>query len=263
MIKSICIEKIFTEVDFYDRFAEAAKAGFSHVEFWSWSTKDLDRVMAELDKHGLSVASISGDQGYSLVCADEREGYLEYLRRSIEAAKTLDCPTLVVHSDAIGPTARFPPPQRTSPTRRSSRQPSKRCGKAASWRARRDAPSCSKRSTPIHSPDATCMTAKQRVASSTTSTRPTCASSTTSGTWSRWREISKPPHARLEAVLDTSISPIHAEGTNRARGPSISRHSINRLSTSDTMGSSDSNSRQRPIHGMPARPFVRSSARFG
>lgn len=103
MIKSICIEKIFTEVDFYNRFAEVAKAGFSHVEFWSWSTKDLGRVMAELGKHGLSVASISGDQDYSLVCADEREGYLEYLRRSIEAAKTLGCPTLVVHSDAIGP----------------------------------------------------------------------------------------------------------------------------------------------------------------
>ena len=46
MDKSICIEKIFTEVDFYDRFAEVAKEGFSHVEFWSWSTKDLGRVTA-------------------------------------------------------------------------------------------------------------------------------------------------------------------------------------------------------------------------
>ena len=103
MDKSICIEKIFTEVDFYDRFAEVAKEGFSHVEFWSWSTKDLGRVTAELRAHNLSVASISGDQDYSLVCADEREGYLDYLRRSIEAAKALRCPTLVVHSDAIGP----------------------------------------------------------------------------------------------------------------------------------------------------------------
>ena len=58
MQKSICIEKIFTEVDFYDRFAEVAKEGFSHVEFWSWSTKDLGRVTAELRAHNLSVASI-------------------------------------------------------------------------------------------------------------------------------------------------------------------------------------------------------------
>ena len=103
MQKSICIEKIFTEVDFYDRFKEAAEAGFSHVEFWSWSAKDLARVSDELRTWNLSVASISGDQEYSLVCTKERDGYLDYLQRSLEAARLLECPTLVVHSDAIGP----------------------------------------------------------------------------------------------------------------------------------------------------------------
>ncbi len=109
MVKSLCIEKLFTEVDFYERFEQAANAGFTHVEFWSWSTKDLQRVEDELARWHLSVASISGDQEYSLIRADEREAYLDYLRRSMEAAKRLGCPTLVIHSDAIGPDGRIAP----------------------------------------------------------------------------------------------------------------------------------------------------------
>ena len=52
MKKSICIEKIFLEYDFYARLAKVAEAGFQYVEFGYWPGRDISRIKAECDKHG-------------------------------------------------------------------------------------------------------------------------------------------------------------------------------------------------------------------
>jgi hydroxypyruvate isomerase len=45
MIKlASCIEMMFTEFPFEERFAEAKKLGFAGVEFWGWENKDLAAV---------------------------------------------------------------------------------------------------------------------------------------------------------------------------------------------------------------------------
>ena len=44
MKRCACIDTLYTELDFYERF-EAAKAdGFDAVEFWDWRIRDLDKV---------------------------------------------------------------------------------------------------------------------------------------------------------------------------------------------------------------------------
>ena len=43
MKKSICIEMLFTEVPFEDRFGRTKEAGFDYLEFWSWKDKDIQR----------------------------------------------------------------------------------------------------------------------------------------------------------------------------------------------------------------------------
>jgi len=101
MKKSICIEKIFLELDFYERFQAVADAGFHYVEFWSWENKDLPRVKELCERYHLQVASISGDKDYSLILDEEREKYLYYFKRSLEVARTLSCHVLVLHSNAI------------------------------------------------------------------------------------------------------------------------------------------------------------------
>lgn len=101
MKKSICIEKIFLEVDFYDRFKCVADAGFSHVEFWNWHDKDLARVASLCQSLGLTVASISGDFRFTPFVPGEREPYLDYLRQSIDAAIGLGCENIVVHSNGM------------------------------------------------------------------------------------------------------------------------------------------------------------------
>lgn len=101
MKKSICIEKIFLEVSFYERFKCVKDAGFEYVEFWTWEDKDVDRVIALLGEHNLKVASISGDRIYSLIINEERGQYLEYLAKSLGVAQRLKCKHVVVHSNGI------------------------------------------------------------------------------------------------------------------------------------------------------------------
>lgn len=107
MKKSICIEKIFLEHDFYDRFAKVAEAGFPYVEFGYWPGRDMDRVRRLCCEYGLTVTAFSADYQASLIVPDDRAAFLEYLRRSIEVAHKLECQHLVIHSQAMDDTGRF------------------------------------------------------------------------------------------------------------------------------------------------------------
>lgn len=102
MKKSVCLEMIFTELDFYDRFEAAKNSGFEYVEFWGWDNKNLDKINELCDKFELKVASFSGDKDYSLIDISHVELYIAYIKKSIEAAKKLNCKTLVIHSNALG-----------------------------------------------------------------------------------------------------------------------------------------------------------------
>ncbi|WP_105616212.1 hydroxypyruvate isomerase family protein [Vallitalea okinawensis] len=102
MKKSACIEMIFTEVDFYNRFKLAKEAGFTNIEFWSWDDKDLDRIKALCEEYGLTVASFSGDKDFSLVDMSHQSAYIDYVNQSIQAAQKLDCKNLVIHSNSLG-----------------------------------------------------------------------------------------------------------------------------------------------------------------
>jgi len=102
MRASICIETIFTEVPFEDRFERVKKAGFDYVEFWSWDDKDLSFIKEKCAELNLGIASFSGDKSFSLVDVKHNEKYLDFLKESIKAAKYLDCENLVIHSNALG-----------------------------------------------------------------------------------------------------------------------------------------------------------------
>ena len=45
-LKSACIEPMYSELPFLDRFQAAKNDGFDFVEFWGWTDKDLDAVKA-------------------------------------------------------------------------------------------------------------------------------------------------------------------------------------------------------------------------
>lgn len=100
--RSACIEPMYSEIDFYDRFQAAADDGFEAVEFWDWRNKDLDRVKECAEKAGVKISGFNGDNDYSLIDPEHNEKYMENLRASVEAAKKVGASSVTIHSNALG-----------------------------------------------------------------------------------------------------------------------------------------------------------------
>ena len=97
-----CIDTLYTELDWYDRFAAAKADGFDAVEFWDWRIRDLDKAAECAKKAGILISGFNGDADYSLVDPDHYEPYLAELKKSMDAAKVLGAPTVTIHSNALG-----------------------------------------------------------------------------------------------------------------------------------------------------------------
>ena len=54
--KSACIEPMYSELPFLERFQAAKDDGFQFVEFWSWTDKDLDAVRDAASSAGIGIA---------------------------------------------------------------------------------------------------------------------------------------------------------------------------------------------------------------
>ena len=102
MKKSVCIEMLFSEVPFDDRFGLARDCGFDYIEFWSWKDKDIQKIKHRCRANDLKIASFSGDQDFSMIDAGQQADYVAFVEESIETAKFLNCANLVIHSNALG-----------------------------------------------------------------------------------------------------------------------------------------------------------------
>ncbi len=103
---SACIEMLFRELPFGDRFKAAAEAGFQGVEFWGWTNKDLSAVKEGLAESALPLAACSigtRDKETAAAFADgcllKRENapvFREIIAESIEVVRSLGGRTLIV-----------------------------------------------------------------------------------------------------------------------------------------------------------------------
>lgn len=100
--KCACIEPMYAELPFLDRFAAAKRDGFDFVEFWSWTDKDLDAVKKAAGDAGIGIAGFNGDADYSLVDPTHKTRYLDFLKTSIDAALRVGARGLTIHSNALG-----------------------------------------------------------------------------------------------------------------------------------------------------------------
>ena len=100
--KSACIEPMYSELPFLDRFRAAKEDGFQFVEFWGWTDKDLDAVKAAAESAGIGIAGFNGDAELSLIDPGQKEAYLDFLRRSVEAAKKVGARSVTIHSNGLG-----------------------------------------------------------------------------------------------------------------------------------------------------------------
>ncbi|QGQ94398.1 hypothetical protein EHS13_05485 [Paenibacillus psychroresistens] len=99
MIYSPSIEIIFNKssLAFTDKIKKVSQLGFSAFEFWGWRDKDLGLVLEASNELGIQVASMCA--GFiPLVDPSRREEFLLDLEQSLDAAKQLKCPFLIVFS---------------------------------------------------------------------------------------------------------------------------------------------------------------------
>lgn len=116
--RSACIDTLYLELPFLDRFQAAKEDGFDAVEFWSWADRDLSAVKSASDRAGIPVCGFNGDADLSLIDPAQREAYLAFLHRSLEAARFLGASGVTVHSNGLGLGGAWCwRPGRTSPTR--------------------------------------------------------------------------------------------------------------------------------------------------
>lgn len=100
--KCACIEPMYSELPFLDRFQAAKADGFDFVEFWNWTDKDLDAVKAAADSAGIGISGFNGDADFSLIDPAQKQDYLAFLRRSVGAAQKLGARSVTIHSNALG-----------------------------------------------------------------------------------------------------------------------------------------------------------------
>lgn len=102
LTKCACIDTLYTELDWLDRFQAAKDDGFGAVEFWDWRVRDLDATRHAAEKAGIVISGFNGDADYSLVNPAHKEKYLVFLKESIAAAKKIGARSVTIHSNALG-----------------------------------------------------------------------------------------------------------------------------------------------------------------
>jgi hydroxypyruvate isomerase len=106
---SACIEWLFADGDglpatkgrkasFPNRIRAAKAAGLDAIEFWQWSTKDLDAVKAALDETGLPIAGILCEPISRLTDPDSHPMFLEGVRASLSAALKLGALVMIAQA---------------------------------------------------------------------------------------------------------------------------------------------------------------------
>jgi len=105
---SSCIEMMYGEAGFYDRFELAKKTGLGAVEFWGWENKDLGLIKEKKDQYGLEIAAMcvgatnpdyAGTFGSKKLLYRDPEAIQAFVlavKESIEAANKIDCKTLII-----------------------------------------------------------------------------------------------------------------------------------------------------------------------
>lgn len=98
---SCCVEMIYTDLPFIDRFYKAKEDGFKYVEFWNWDNKDIPAIKKVLEETGLKIAAFQGNSGGRMVDAREHDAYMCGVQQGIEVAKEIGALNMFLMSDIL------------------------------------------------------------------------------------------------------------------------------------------------------------------
>ena len=92
---SVCIEMLFTEVDFCQRPAKVAEVGLKAVEFWGAEGKDIGRLKDACEQAGVAVAAMLGPAPFALIKEHSARTLVREMRDVARIAHELRVPTLI------------------------------------------------------------------------------------------------------------------------------------------------------------------------
>ncbi len=107
---SLCIDLLYLEIGpdgpvFSDTkkllsgMELAKKTGYDTVEFWDWATRDYERLIRKKQELGLDVAAICAKDRGTLTMPETLDRAQAGLKETIEVAKRLECPNIIVTAD--------------------------------------------------------------------------------------------------------------------------------------------------------------------
>ncbi|SCB38507.1 TIM barrel protein [Rhizobium hainanense] len=97
---SACIEWLFARDGdaFADRIRLAHEAGLDAVEFWHWTSKDLDAIAAAVAETGIAVSGLVAEPMIALTNPANKETWLKGLQESVAVAQRLGAPVLIAQA---------------------------------------------------------------------------------------------------------------------------------------------------------------------
>lgn len=97
---SACIEMLYVPEtdDIAERMRMAARSGFTAVEFWWWTNKDLDAIEKAQRETGLKVTGMVAEPMIPLVDPSTHDRFLEGLKDSIAVAQRFGAGVLIAQT---------------------------------------------------------------------------------------------------------------------------------------------------------------------
>lgn len=102
---SVCIDMMFSSLDFIPRIAAVKSSGLSAIEFWKWTNKDIDVVKKEMDRLGMTLSvfnidstdeRLSYDLSRGILNAGRKEEFLAALCESAPVYHKLGASAMIV-----------------------------------------------------------------------------------------------------------------------------------------------------------------------
>lgn len=100
---AINIEPLYPGMDICEKIKKVSENGFHAVEFWSWDDRDLNQIKKTCRENQTKVRAFSATKSWSLCDRERKEKYVDWIRRSVDAAKQLDCDTLILFPNHFTP----------------------------------------------------------------------------------------------------------------------------------------------------------------
>jgi hydroxypyruvate isomerase len=99
--KSLCIEPVLTDIDFYDRIKIAGELGFDAIEFWNPKGKDVSKIGRIAANNNISVAICCAKDPWKIRMNLPGNIVMENIKDSIKLAKEMGCNSLIVLSGDV------------------------------------------------------------------------------------------------------------------------------------------------------------------